>query len=232
MDVCKIFCKNWRRITHSDKVDHLYDHFLSEFKGSAMWWLPKEENTDDTAELQGSAVTEENRNVDSANSVQAVPVSPPLKSDAFPEPHPHDLQKAFSSIPRYDHYSLNAVVWDFAGQAIFHNTHSLFISEEGVPIITFDASKELRDPVVSREDSLSSLECSTGISSIHYWLQVVDSMCSMEGSDGDLSPLVPTSVGQYQYFTSGIQYYKFKMVFDIPRYFDQTQITSYSWHFC
>ena len=37
------------------------------------------------------------------------------------------------------------------------------------------------------------------------------------------------SVGQYQYFTSGIQYCKFKMVFSIPWYFDQTQLTSYSW---
>lgn len=197
MDVCKIFCKNWKRITHSDIIDHLYEHFLSEFKGSAMSWLPREENTDEAAELQSTTVAEENCNVDSAVSVQDVSVSPPLKKgDIFPEPNPHDLQKAFSSIPRYDHYSLNAVVWDFAGQTIFHNTHSLFISEEGVPIITFDASKELRDPVVPREgqDTLPSLECSTGISSIHYWLQVVDSMCSIQGSDADLSPLLPTVV--------------------------------------
>ena len=41
-----------------------------------------------------------------------------------------------------------------------------------------------------------------------------------------------SSVGRYQYFTFGIRYYKFKTVFDIPRYFDQTQLTSYSWHFC
>ena len=193
MDVCKIFCKNWKRITHSDKINHLYDHFLSEFKGNAMMWIPTEENTDEAVELQSSAVAEENQIVDSADSVQAA-VRLPLKSDTFPEPHPHDLQKAFSSTPQYDHYCLNAVVWDFAGQTIFHNTHSLFISEEGVPIITFDASKDLRDPVIPREYSLSSLECSTGISSIHYWLQVVDSMCSMEGSDDNLSPLLPTAL--------------------------------------
>ena len=197
MDVCKIFCKNWKRITHSDKIDHLYEHFLSEFKGNAMRWLPREDtNENEAAELLSTAVTEENCNVDSADFVQAVPVRPPPKNDAFPEPNPRDLKKAFSSIPRYDHHSLNVVVWDFAGQAIFHNTHSLFISEEGVPIITFDASKELSDPVIPREgqDSLPSLECSTGISSVHYWLQVVDSMCSMEGSDGDLSPLLPTAL--------------------------------------
>ena len=40
-----------------------------------------------------------------------------------------------------------------------------------------------------------------------------------------------SSVGRYQYFTSGIRYYKFKTVFGIPQYFNQTQLTSYSWHF-
>ena len=32
---------------------------------------------------------------------------------------------------------------------------------------------------------------------------------------------VSGSVGQYQYFTSGIRYYKFKMVLGISWYFDQ-----------
>ena len=33
-----------------------------------------------------------------------------------------------------------------------------------------------------------------------------------------------SSVGQYQCFTSGIRYYKFKTVFGIPRYFDLTSV--------
>ena len=32
------------------------------------------------------------------------------------------------------------------------------------------------------------------------------------------------SVGRYQYFTSGIRYYKFKTVFSISRYFGLVQI--------
>ena len=47
-----------------------------------------------------------------------------------------------------------------------------------------------------------------------------------------VSGFLISSVGRYQYFTSGIRYYKFKTVFGIPWYFDQTQLTSYSWHFC
>ena len=42
---------------------------------------------------------------------------------------------------------------------------------------------------------------------------------------GCLFPLCRhSSVGQYQCFTSGIRYYKFKTVFGIPRYFDLTSV--------
>ena len=45
----------------------------------------------------------------------------------------------------------------------------------------FNASGELTDQVVPHEGSPQPAECSTVISSIHYWLQVVDSMCSVKG---------------------------------------------------
>ena len=70
----------------------------------------------------------------------------------------------------------------------------MFISEEGVPIITFDASVELTSEINLRDNSSPLQEKSTSISSIHYWLQVVDSMCSVEGSEGDLSPLLLTAL--------------------------------------
>ena len=192
-EVCKIFCKNWKRISDSDKTDYLYNHFCHSLKNSAMGWLPIEENKElETTELQSSTV----KMTEDADSVQAVPASPLPNTDTLPKPHMHDMHQAFSSTTQYDAHSFNAVVWDFAGQAIFHNTHSIFISEEGVPIITFDASKELTDTVRPRKDlpPHTSSKCYTGISSIHYWLQVVDSMCSMKGSEEDLSPLLPTAL--------------------------------------
>ena len=72
-------------------------------------------------------------------------------------------------------------MWDFPGQVIYHNSHSVFISESGVPVITFNASGELSDEVVAREGSPQPAECCTVSSSIHYWLQVVDYMCSVKG---------------------------------------------------
>jgi len=95
-----------------------------------------------------------------------------------------------------DYYpnSLNAVLWDFPGQVIFHNTHLIFISESAIAVITFNASMKLTCEVVPCEGSPPLQECCTIISSIHYWLQVVDSMCSVKGTKGELSPVQPTAI--------------------------------------
>ena len=63
---------------------------------------------------------------------------------------------------------------------IFHNSHSVFISDGGVSLVTFNASMELTDEITPREGSLQPPECCTIISSIHYWLQVVNSVCSVK----------------------------------------------------
>ena len=115
----------------------------------------------------------------STKSVSAPPTN--SADDNVPEPHPQDVMEASSNTVQYDADSLNAVVWDFPGQVIYHNSHSVFISESGVPVITFNASGELCDEVVVREGSPQPAECRTVSSSIHYWLQVVDSMCSVKG---------------------------------------------------
>ena len=112
----------------------------------------------------------------------------------LPKPRREDMQEASSYTLTGDPDSINAVVWDFAGQVIFHNTHSIFISENGVPVITFNASMELTDEVIVRKGDTPPAECRTIISSIHYWLQVVNSMCAVEGSEDDYSFLLPTAL--------------------------------------
>jgi len=80
----------------------------------------------------------------------------------------------------YDSDSLIASLWDFAGQVIFHNSHSVFISDGGVSVITFNSSMELTDNVIPRENAPQPHKCRTIIASIHYWLQVVNSACSVK----------------------------------------------------
>ena len=58
----------------------------------------------------------------------------------------------------------------------------MFISDNSVIMITFDASMKLKDEVIPRESSHRPPECHSVISSIHYWLQVVHSLCSVKGN--------------------------------------------------
>ena len=177
-EVCKIYCKDWSRINLSDMKIHLHHQFISQFKINALKATPigfDKKSTVSSSSEKGSLVK----------------VS---TTENLPQPHPKDIQEASSYASTSDPNSLNAVVWDFAGQIIFHNTHSIFISEDGVPVITFNASMKLTDDVIVREGATPPAECRTIIQSIHYWLQVVDSMCSVKGSDKDQSPLLPTAL--------------------------------------
>ena len=174
-DVCKIYCRNWSRMSLKDMTVQLHHQFISKFKESATLdseYIPNPSNPPNPPNSSYPSETAEN----------------------LPQPHPKDVQEAISYTPTNDSDSLNAVIWDFAGQVIFHNTHSIFISENGVPVITFNASMTLTDEVMVRKGANPPAECCTIISNIHYWLQVVDSMCSVKGSDEDHSPLLPTAL--------------------------------------
>ena len=179
MEVCKIYCKQWTRISHSDKTEHLQYQFINRCKCDAIKNM--------SASSANTAVKE--------NKLPSVSIT---QATVLPDLVSYDMQDIAQTAPpktaHYDPDSLNVTLWDFAGQVIFHNTHSVFISEEGVPIITFDASVELTSEINLHDNSSPLQEKSTGISSIHYWLQVVDSMCSVEGSEVDLSPLLPTAL--------------------------------------
>ena len=172
--VFKIYSKDWSRISDCEKTDLLHHQFIDQLRSSALKMiLPKKSNESTSHNVV------ESTGVVSTESVSAPPTDSTGKG--LPEPHPQDVVEASSNTIQYDANSLNAVVWDFPGQVIYHNSHFLFISESGVPVITFNASGELSDEVVPREGSPQPAECRTVISSIHYWLQVVDSMCSVKG---------------------------------------------------
>ena len=173
-EVCKIYCKNWSRISFSDIKMHFHKQFIRKTALKAML---------NTSDQKSDSVLSSSSGKGSLNL-----------ADNLPQPNPTDVQEASSYTPTNDSDCLNAVVWDFAGQVIFHNTHSIFISESGVLVITFNASMNLTDDIAVRKGATPPAECCTIIDSIHYWLQVVDSMCSVKGSDDDHSPLLPTAL--------------------------------------
>jgi len=227
VDVCKIYCKNWTRISHSDKTNLLHHQFVDELNEKAMDMVDSTKVALLSTSAHGKSISLIAKNLDVPSKNQFVDqlrgkvirsmsvkstdhvASPCVASTSYmmtphssngvsgehtPELYPQDLEEVSFNTFQYDRDSLNLALWDFPGQVIFHNTHSVFISASGVVTITFNASMKLTGEVIPREGSPAPPECATIISSIHYWLQVVDSMCSVEGREGDLSPLQPAVI--------------------------------------
>ena len=186
VDVCKVYCKDLVRISHSDKSNILLNQFSDQCKDNVLKSM-----TDSSAlespgsssynqSTKRSSITYSNvlfTNVPLTKSMTARPTS--TSEDSF-RLCPQYIQENALKAAQSDTDSLVASLWDFAGQTIYHNSHSVFISESGVSVITFNASMELTDNITPREGSQAPYapECHTIISSIHHWLQVVNSVCS------------------------------------------------------
>ena len=182
--VCKVHSKNWSRITDKEKSDMLLRRCSD---------LCKDEVLKSVADSSLSTSSEPSfPNLPRRMSYPDVlfTIAPLPKSfmthcssgaaEYSSKPHPQNMQEAPLNIEQDSTDSLIASLWDFAGQTIFHNSHSVFISDSGVTVITFNASLELTDKIIPRECSFQPPECYTIISSIHYWLQVVNSVCSVK----------------------------------------------------
>ena len=174
VEVCKISSRNWTRSTDCDKTNYLHNVFVQYFRGNAFKHMIMQSLV--KPELKSTSCSKCEASSSSVAMAHKSSCGTPLAD------HENDLTKAESTKETQTpmQYDLIAVFWDFAGQAIFHNSHSAFISDSGVIMITFNASMKLTDKIVPREGSHQPPECHTTISSIHYWLQVVHSMCSVQ----------------------------------------------------
>ena len=186
VEVCRVCYKDWTRITHSDKSNILYGQFTHRCRENVLktmvdsYTLSSPKHSSCKPLCRTSSITYSD--VLSTNA-------PLTKSMIAPSTGAGSISKIpFQSCPDetpqeaslYNSDSLIASLWDFAGQVIFHNSHSVFISDAGVSVITFNASMKLTDNVIPREGTPQPRECHTIISSIHYWLQVVNSVCSVK----------------------------------------------------
>ena len=191
--VCKAYAKGWKRITEEDKTVHLYGQFIHAIRenakimrGQHTHLSPKPDNVSQSTKLGTSS--------SSASGFPVVPL-PPKLSQKLPQLNTQDLKAVTSITLQYERDSINVVAWDYAGQVIFHNTHCVFMSESGVPIITFNASMELTDEIKLREGAHIPQECRTNISSLHYWLHTVSSMHpTVEHPQGPMALLAGTHI--------------------------------------
>ena len=175
VDVCTIFASKWSRVNKKDIPKKLQKMYHCKLKA--------------TAEIKIS--TEQKSSVAKAENKQQLLDSLP----ELPKAVQADLEQAKTAV-LIDENGINAIIWDFAGQSVYYGLHSMFLKEDNVAIIVFDASQNLHDPVKGRdshEDQKSINPTTTGCESVCYWLKSIHSICRKDGASlGATSKFVPT----------------------------------------
>ena len=177
VDVCKIFSSKWSRIEKSKMPKNLKKLYHCKLKV--------------TAQIKISA--EQQQPVLKAKDKQELLESLP----ELPEAVQADLEEAKTAV-LVDEDGINAIIWDFAGQSVYYGLHSMFLKEDNVAMIVFDASQPLQDCVKgrdSRKDPYTQKSISpttTGCESVCYWLQSIHSIRKDGTLTGATSIFAPT----------------------------------------
>ena len=178
IDVCTVFASKWSRVDKKNIPQKLHKMYHCKLKA--------------TAEIKISA--EQKKSVSKAENKQQLLDSLP----ALPKAVKADLEQAKTAV-LVDEDGINAIIWDFAGQSVYYGLHSMFLKEDNVAMIVFDASQNLQDPVKCRDADkvthprMSINPTTTGCESVCYWLKSIHSICRNDGAAlGATSRFVPT----------------------------------------
>lgn len=156
-------------------------------------------------ELEAQLKAEIFQSVNSVSSEDTSTTSELVPPPALPTPttttHPVPIEvdkimELLEERKLYDHTRNYITIWDFAGQQVFHQTHGLFVSEEVVCVIVFNAAKSLNSIPANRYplDTLNTPKRSV-IEEICYWMQLISVRVSKHSTcDGDSSLLLPTYI--------------------------------------
>ena len=98
------------------------------------------------------------------------------------------MKEKYNPRRRYVH------LWDFAGQQIFHHMHGLFVSEDVVCLIIFNAGKSLFTvPDKRYPDDVTPAK--SAIKVICYYMEMISARVSKRSTEGDdLSEFLPTFI--------------------------------------
>ena len=177
VDVCKIFASKWSRTEKSKIPSKLQRMYHSQLHV--------------TAQIKISADQQEP--VLKAKNMRELQDSLP----ELPEAVKADLEQAKTAV-LVDEDGITVIIWDFAGQSVYYGLHSMFLKEDNVAMIVFDASQPLHDPVKvrdSQKDPYTQKSISptyTGVESVCYWLQSIYAIRKNGVKMGATSLFVPT----------------------------------------
>ena len=177
---------NWKKITHKDLTERLQNEYLRNLKISA---------EDITATATTTASAEEQ-------------AQPPFKKaytsnvdfkSPLPEVKAEDIEaikglksRGFTKVIKMVG-GIDVTILDFAGQAQYHNTHSVFIRKDNMIMVVFNASLPLSAkikvrPGTSKENSMTNSQ------NIHFWMKTVHSICKEPGGSTDKASLLPVII--------------------------------------
>ena len=169
IDICKIFASNWSRIEKSEVAKKVQDLYYSQ--------LPIAAKIKISAEQQQPISEAQNRQ----HLLENLP--------ELPEAVKADLEQAKTAVLIDE-----VIIRDFAGQSVYYGLHSMFLKEDHVAMIVFDASQPLQDPVKGRDPytQKSISPTTTGCESVCYWLQSIHTVRKDGTQLGATSIFVPT----------------------------------------
>ena len=152
-----------------------------------------------------TSIDEPSSSTDEREAVAEPPKSLP-QIPLNPRSLPGKLHKKFVYITKEEFQKLKAMkekynprrryvhLWDFAGQQIFHHMHGLFVSEDVVCLIVFNAGKSLFTvPDQRYPDDITPAK--SAIKVICYYMEMISARVSKRSTEGDdLSEFLPTFI--------------------------------------
>ena len=105
----------------------------------------------------------------------------------------NEIKGAKAAVIFNDDNSIDVTILDFAGQLLYHSTHSVFIRKDNVIMVVFNASRPLSSNVKVRSSTLRS-DPMTNSKNVHFWMKTVHSICHIRGDKNDISTFLPAII--------------------------------------
>ena len=205
-DEMEVIVKNavdWSVLSKDEMIENLQQQVLQEAKHCATEQSPSATEDTTAATSKSQSVPEDTtastpKYVSEASKTKrGTPSLPMLKlpgGDTMYVLTMEEFKQLPSIVEKYDPLRRYVNVWDYAGQHVFQHTHGLFVSEEVVCLIVFDASK-LLDEIPERRYEGDKSPARSGLDTITYWMDLISCRVSKKStSDSALSEFLPTFI--------------------------------------
>ena len=178
MHVCNT--SNWEKISSDEVLHRLQSKYLSDLRQTAKG------QTQSAKDIIGSKVQAVNHKRDQSKPFHTANADVPTIDT-------NEIKGAKAAVIFDDDNSIDVTILDFAGQLLYHSTHSVFIRKDNVIMVVFNASRPLSSNVKVRSSTLRS-DAMTNSQNVHFWMKTVHSICHIRGDKNDISTFLPAII--------------------------------------